>query len=138
MINRILVILLLVASASWTQTGTESCCSCSTGRSNDAICLSAKEMRAHVDHIEQLRPSGLGQNINLAGTVIVEIRFGPDGKVACARAKSGHPIAIAAAMKAVPKWTFKPPVFKGSARPGCGQITIKYHLRDLDSSTEIQ
>jgi len=95
-------------------------------------------MRDHVDHIEPLQPSGLGKDLNLAGTVVVEFRFGPDGKVACARATSGHPIAISAAMEAVPKWTFKPALRNGAPKAGCGRITIRYRLRDQGSSTKLQ
>jgi Gram-negative bacterial TonB protein C-terminal len=139
--NRVLV-MLVAASVGWPQTGSDSCCKCGSADlselSTDVICLSAKDMRAHVDHVEPLRPSGLGKDLNIAGTIVVEIRFGSDGKVACARARSGNPIAISAAMEAVPKWTFKPIVLKGATKSGCGRITIKYRLRDQGSSTEIQ
>jgi TonB family protein len=91
-----------------------------------------------VDHIEPLKPSRLDKGLNLSGTVIVEIRFEPNGSVACVRAKSGNPIAISAAIAAVPKWTFKPVVSNAVTKAGCGQITIKYRLRDKGSSTELQ
>lgn len=115
------------------------CCNCeNSARSDDVICLSPKEMRNQVDHIEPLKPSGLGKGLNLAGTVVVEIRFEAGGKVTCVRARSGHPIAISAAIEAVPKWTFKPVVSNGVAKAGCGRITIKYRLRDKGSSTEVR
>ena len=136
------VILVLVAGLGWSQSRSEPCCKCgghiSSNRSSSPICLSAKEMRDHVDHMEPLQPSGLGKGLNLSGTVVVEIRFGSDGKVACSQFRSGHPIAIAAATEAVPKWTFKPLVSNGVAKVACGRITIKYRLRDQGSSTELQ
>lgn len=89
-----------------------------------------KEMRDHVDHLEPLKPSGLDKGLNLAGIVVVEVRFDSTGQIACARAKSGHPIAISAAMTAIKKWTFKPVVSGGVAKGGCGAISIKYRLRD--------
>jgi len=138
---RIFVILLLTAGASWTQENAGVPCTCEsrgTKRSGDVIRLSPKEMNSHVEHIEPLQPSGLGTGLNLAGTVVIELRFEPDGKVACLRAKSGHPLAISAAVDAVPKWTFKPLLSKGVAKAGCGRITIKYRLRDQGSSTELQ
>jgi hypothetical protein len=139
MIHRILLIFLLAAGLVAAQEPSVPCCNCkSSGRSDGVICLSAKEMRDHVDHVEPLKPSGLDKGLNLAGIVVVEIRFEPSGKVACARAESGHPIAISAAMEAVPKWTFKPLVSSGVAKGGCGRITIKYRLRDQGSSTELQ
>jgi TonB family protein len=141
MMIAILFILLLAAGTGWAQAGPDGCCKCGGGASSeqtaDVICLSAKEMRAQVDHVEPLQPSGLGTGLKLTGTVLVEVRFGPDGKVACARAKSGHPIAISAAMEALPKWTFKPLISKGVPKSGCGRITIKYRLRDHGSRTEL-
>ena len=95
-------------------------------------------MRDHVDHVEPLKPTGLDKGLNLAGIVVVEIRFDPSGAVAYARAKSGHPIAVAAAMEAARKWTFKPLISNGVAKPGYGRITIKYRLRDQGSSTELR
>lgn len=115
------------------------CCTCgNSGRSDDVVCLSTKEMRDHADHIQPLKLSGLDRDLNLAGIVVIEVRFDISGKVACARAKSGHPIAVSAAMEAVPKWTFKPLVTNGVPKAGCGRITIKYRLRDQGSSTELQ
>lgn len=132
--SAILFIFLFAAGTGWAQDGPGPCCKCegraSSGQTDDVICLSAKEMRDRVAHVEPLQPSGLGKDLKLAGTVVVEVRFGPNGKVACARAKSGHPIAISAAMEALPKWTFKPLISKGAPKSGCGRLTIKYRLRD--------
>jgi len=101
-------------------------------------CLNAKEMRSRVDHIEPLGPSGLGDGLNLVGIVVLEVRFEINGKVSCFRAKSGHPIAISAAMEAIPKWTFKPVASKGTVNGGCGRIAIKYRLGDKGTSTGLQ
>ena len=140
--GKVLVTLLLAAGACWSQTGSEACCKCdlraSAVQPRDVICLGTKEMSSQVDHIEPLKPSGLGKGLNLSGTVVVEVRFDADGKVVCSRAKSGHPIAIAAAIEAIPKWTFKPLTSNGVAKAGCGRIPIKYRLRDRGSSTELQ
>ena len=138
--TRVFAILLLIAGGGAGQNG-DSCCKCeihSASESSGVVCLTEKEMRSHVDHIEPLQPSGLGTGLNLSGTVVMEIRFDPDGKVACARATSGHPIAISAATQAIPKWTFKSIVSNGVRKTGCGRITIRYHLRDRGSSTELR
>lgn len=138
MIQRILIIIVLSGLLSG-QSHSVPCCNCEAlGRSEDVVCLSAKEMRDHVDHVEPLKPSGLDRGLNLAGTVVMEMRFDASGKVACARAKSGNPIALSAAMEAVQKWTFKPVISSGVAKGGCGPITIKYRLRDQGSSTKLQ
>jgi TonB family protein len=139
MIQRISLIVLSAAGLIAAQVRPVSCCNCeNSGRSVDVVCLSAKEMRDHLDHIEPLKPSGLDKDLKLSGIVVVEIRFEPTGKIACARARSGHPMAISAAMQAVPNWTFKPLVANGVAKAGCGRITIKYRLQDQGSSTELQ
>src|SRR5437879_982784 len=104
--KRLLIIILMIVRIGSGQTAQDPCCKCDTRvnseRPRDVVCLSAKEMRAHVARIEPLRPSGLGTGLHVAGTLAVEVRFAPDGKVACARAASGHPIAISAAMEALP------------------------------------
>jgi len=121
------------------QSRTVPCCHCEGSReTDDVVCLDGKEMLDHVNHLEQLKPSGLDKGVNLAGIVVVEVRFDSAGKFACARAKSGHPIAISAAMTAIKQWTFKPVVSGGVAKGGCGAITIKYRLRDQGSSTKLQ
>jgi len=138
MIHRISIILILSGLLS-AQSPSVPCCKCQTsGQSKNVVCLDDKEMREHVDHVEPLKPSGLEKGLHLAGIILVEMRFDASGKVACARAKSGHPIAIAAAMEAVRKWTFKPVVSDGTAKGGCGIITIKYRLRDQGSSRELK
>jgi len=93
-------------------------------------------MKAHVDHIEPLRVTET--HVHLAGTVVLEVRFEPDGKFSCVRVKSGHPIATSAAMEAIKEWTFKPAISHGVAKAGCGLVTIKYKLQDEGSSTELQ
>ena len=139
---KVLVTLLLAAGACWSQTRPVTCCKCdpraSAVQPRDVICLGAKRMRGQVDHIEPLKLSGLGKGLNLSGTVLVEVRFDGDGRVVCSRAKSGHPIAIAAVIEAIPKWRFKPLTPNGVAKAGCGRITIKYRLGDRGSSTELE
>ena len=136
------IVLLVAVAMGASQRGPAPCCKCdgvvSSARPNDAVCLNSREMRDQIEHVEPLKPSGLGRGLNLAGTVVVELRFDPDGKVACFRALGGRPIAVAAAMEAVRKWTFKPLMANGVARAGCGRLTIKYRLRDQGSSTELQ
>jgi len=137
MVHEIALMMLLIL---WdaAQVHSVPCCNCeNSGRSDNVICLDAKQMRDHVEHAEPLKPSGLDKGLNLAGVVVIEVRFDASGKVACASAKSGNPIAISAAMEAVRKWTFKPLMSNGVAKGGCGRVTIKYRLRDQGSSTQL-
>jgi hypothetical protein len=120
--------------------GSDFCCKCeqSPEQSSAIICLSKKEMRAQVNHIEPLQLSGLDRHINIFGDVEIEVRFGPEGKVECVRTISGHPIAKSATVVSIKKWTFKPLILNGMPKSGCGRITIKYHLREKGSSTELK
>ena len=137
--TRQILFLMVLAGLLSAQSGTVPCCHCEgSGRTDDVVCLDGKEMRDHLDHLEPLKPSGLDKGLNLAGIVVVEVRFDSVGKVDCARAKSGHPIAISAALTAIKKWTFRPVVSGGVAKSGCGSVTIKYRLRDQGSSTKLQ
>lgn len=135
------LLVLMFAAAGWTQNADDQCCKCDqsfrSGRGAEVVCLTPKEMHSRVEHLEPLRPSGLGKGVNLTGRIVLQVRFGADGKVECARAKSGHPIAISAAMEAIKKWIFRPPTPGGEPKAGCGSVTIKYRLRDRGSTTEL-
>jgi hypothetical protein len=134
-----IIVVLFLSSFAFAQEHAVPCCNCESGSgSAEAVCMAADPIRKHVDHIEPLRPSGLDKNLNLTGLLVVEVRFGTDGKVECTRVVSGNPIATAPAMQALPKWTFKPLVSGGAPQRGCGQLTIHYHLSDKGSSTKLQ
>jgi hypothetical protein len=145
MLTRILFLVLIgiTSRGALSQSSSDACCKCGGGEPAkapiQAVCLTAKEMRGQLEHFEPLQPSGFGHGLNLTGTVVLDIRFDAAGKVICSHARSGHPIAIAAAMRSVPKWSFRPvKSTAGAAKEGCGQITVKYHLRDQGSSSGIQ
>ena len=115
----------------------EPCCNCEQDRHLNVMCLHPGQIRAQVDHLEPLLPSGLDRSLNISGIVIADVKFGTDGKVECVRARQGNPIAIAAAMVALPKWTFKPLIYGGARKQGCGTLTIKYRLSNGRSSTRL-
>lgn len=62
------------------------------------------------------------------GEVRVDIRIDARGSVAYACAISGHPIAIASAMAAIPGWKFKPFIQAGKPMPVLGHLTIPYDV----------
>jgi hypothetical protein len=131
--------LLFVGTFAFAQERSIPCCNCeSASRSADAICLSPDQIRGLVRHIEPLRPSGLDKKLKLIGTLIIEVGLDADGKVECTRAMDGNPIAMSAAMLALPKWTFKPFVQGGKPRSSCGRLQIRYRLSNKGSSTKLQ
>ncbi|MGA2146241.1 MAG: energy transducer TonB [Bryobacteraceae bacterium] len=62
----------------------------------------------------------------LRGEVKLNLRIDDQGRVGCAEAISGHPIAIAAAMTAIRDWRFKPYVLGGKTVSVLGHLTIVY------------
>ena len=110
-----------------------------TSNQRDFIKLSSRQMRSHVARAVPLARPALGNQIRLNGVMEIQVRFGSDGKVACAAAVSGNPLAVASAMEAVPKWSFKPVVdAKGRKHGGCGRLRIAYRFSDTESSTSVQ
>jgi hypothetical protein len=86
-----------------------------------------------------LVPFKLGeQHVRMKGTVVVQVRFEPTGIVGCAKVVSGHPLAVARAMEAVPKWTFKPIVRQQKLYGGCGLIKIRYSMSDHQEKTSVR
>jgi hypothetical protein len=63
---------------------------------------------------------------HLHGEVTLDLRIDDRGRVECAEATSGHPIAIAAAMAAIRNWRFEPYVRDGKRAPVLGHLTIAY------------
>jgi hypothetical protein len=102
------------------------------------ICLAPDEIRNRVRHLEPLRLSGVDRSVDITGTIVLDVRFGADGTFECTTAREGNPIAISAAILALPKWRFKPVTSGGSPRPACGRLTIRYRLSARASSTKLQ
>ena len=93
-------------------------------------------MRSHLIHV---LPLELGeQRVKMSGTVVVQIRFQPDGTVGCAKAVSGHPLAVAWAMHVVPKWTFKAVTRRQKKYGGCGLVRVKYNMTDSKQETSVE
>ena len=122
--------------ANWSVTFTN----CEKGEHPDAvICLTAQEMRDHIDYLEPLKRPGMADpRVRIRGIVSLGVWFDAAGNVTQAQILCGHPLVVGVALNAVIKWTFKPVVKKGVKRGGCGIITIKYDFRNGGASTELQ
>ena len=104
------------------------CCKCeNVGPSEEVICLSVKQMRDHVDHIEPIKTPGL-MNGRGRGILRLAILFDSTGRASYIRWKCGHPLITGVAIEAVRKWTFKPVLANGVKKAGCGIVTIKYRV----------
>lgn len=73
---------------------------------NDKVAwFSAKEMKAMA--INRVVPK-YPKACSCSGTVIIAVKVNAEGKVACARKISGHPLLEAGLMEAAKQWSFKP------------------------------
>lgn len=66
MMYRIACVVLLLVKTIGAQSASVRCCYCRSSEwTKDVTCLSAEQMRDHVDHIEPLKASGLDKGLNL-------------------------------------------------------------------------
>lgn len=141
-----LLFVILLPCVCWSQSSSESsrpepqCCGCSTHSEGDdsasVLCLSEKQMRSHLVHLVPLK---LGEpHAKASGTLVLRVRFQPDGTVGCVKGISGYPLALASAMEVVPKWTFRPVQKKEKKYGGCGLVKVKYRLSDSEQETSVQ
>jgi hypothetical protein len=93
-------------------------------------------MRSHVTHIEPLKLHETHATAN--GILVLRVRFESDGKVGCVKVVSGSPLAIASAMEALPKWTFRAVEKNNKKFGGCGLVRVKYRLSDSEQKTTVQ
>ena len=128
----------LIAPFAFSQEPVPPCCHCdAVAQSSDVVCLSTDQIIRRVRRIEPLQPTGLDKDLALAGTLVIEVRIDPNGQVECAHAVGGNPIAVSAAMRALPKWTFSPSTNSGISRSSCGRLKIRFRLSSHGSSTKL-
>jgi hypothetical protein len=94
-------------------------------RNGSLIWLTSDELVHRALHKVQLTFPMLGHG-RLRGDVRLNIGIDIRGRVTCADAIDGHPIAIAAAMAVIRDWRFKPYVQNGRSAPVLGHLTIAY------------
>jgi hypothetical protein len=92
------------------------------------IWLASSDLMSRATNTTALSAPMLGSG-HLAGKVTLEILIDADGKVECARAIEGHPIAVSSALDAVPKWTFKPYLLRGRRKAVLGVLVVPYDFQ---------
>ena len=65
-------------------------------------------------------------HMRVDGDVVVRITVDARGMLRSARAVSGHPMKIAAAIAAVRKWKFRPWIERRKARTVTGIVTVRF------------
>jgi protein TonB len=71
----------------------------------------------------------LARQIHLSGSVSVEIMLAPDGHVETARAISGHPLLVTAAVEAARGWRFEPTLLNGTPVRVSGVIVFNFTMQ---------
>ena len=71
----------------------------------------------------------LAKQIHLSGSVSVEVMIAPDGHVEAARAVSGHPMLMTAALEAARGWRFEPTLLNGTPVRVSGVIVFNFTMQ---------
>lgn len=71
------------------------------------------------------RPGTLGKN-SLRGVVHIQVLINETGKVTCAYGLKGNPLGIAAAVRSLREWIFKPYTIEGQPKTVAGVLAIRY------------
>ena len=71
----------------------------------------------------------LAKQIHLSGSVSVEVMISPDGRVEVARAVSGHPLLLSAAIEAARGWRFEPTLLNGTPVRVTGVIVFNFTMQ---------
>jgi protein TonB len=81
--------------------------------------------------IERRTPAypALARQIHLSGSVSVEVMISLDGRVEAARAVSGHPLLVAAAIEAARGWRFEPTLLNGTPVRVTGVIVFNFTMQ---------
>ncbi len=100
----------------------------SVARAQDVIAIDPTTMEEHVDYrVDPVYPP-IARAARVGGTVVLDVRVNADGKVESAKAVSGPPMLLQAAIDCVKQWTFRPFEQDGSPQAATGQISIHFDL----------
>lgn len=94
-----------------------------------AVWLTSEELMDRIIERKPIeRPGPLGKN-SLRGLVSIRILINKHGKIICAQAVDGHPMAVGAAIHSLRKWTFKSFILSGERKSVVGVINLSYDFR---------
>lgn len=92
-----------------------------------------REYRYHPPSLEyQVRPvyPPLAKAARIQGVVRLQVRIGISGRVEQVQLISGHPFLVEAAMNAVRKWRYSPPVVGGRYVAATIQVDVGFTLNE--------
>jgi hypothetical protein len=104
-----------------------------------SICLSQKELAAHIATSKPVTPPGLNEpHMNITGTVAACLCFARTGKVTQVSILSGPAMMQQSILESVKDWTFRPVKKGGHPIGGCGTLRLHIVLNDSHVSTRIE
>jgi len=80
--------------------------------------------------MEPIDPPCCAGNLNLKGTIVLEIAVDADGKPTCTEMVSENPLIATSAIHSVSNWKFEPYVVQGQHKPFCGKLAIRFHATE--------
>lgn len=84
-----------------------------------------------------LNPRMLVHQAGVQGTVVVQGNIDRDGRILEARALSGHPLLVAAAIDAVRQWRYRPCLLNGEPVEVDTQVTVTLAGAPVSSAPEL-
>ncbi len=126
--------MIFLADSAFAQDGLT--CVCGNSPDQTTICLTETQMSHQVKHIE-MEPDRMGNHVNANGLAVFELTVGKDGRIANAKAISGHPLALPLLTGAMDKWQFKPLVRNETARQVCGRLKVRFSIVENLSKVEV-
>jgi hypothetical protein len=120
------------------------CSACATSKAGllpqgRAVCLTDKEMVAHIAASKPVAPPGLNEpHMNIRGTVVACVCFSPKGVVTDIRSLSGPAMMQQSVLESLKEWTFYPVNQGGKLNGGCGTLRIHIDMIDSQVTTSIE
>jgi hypothetical protein len=98
---------------------------------NYAVCLSGKQLVAHIATRKPVQPPGLNEpHVHIGGTVVACLCFARTGEVTQVKIISGPAMMQGSVLESVKDWIFLPVEQGGRRYGGCGPLRIHVVLRD--------
>jgi hypothetical protein len=120
------------------------CTSCPAAQSalshqRQDVCLSQKELAAHIATQKPIGPPGLNEpHMNAHGTVVACLCFSRKGEVTDASTLSGPAMMRQAVLDSLMHWTFLPVKQGGKRYGGCGILRIQVNMVNSSVNSRIE
>jgi hypothetical protein len=75
----------------------------------------------------------LSHQVRISGIVKLDILVDREGKVACVRVISGHPLLLGVSLEAARKWTFRPMMQRGRPVSFFGHLDFEFSMDGVNA-----